>query len=390
MSKYRNSRSGTLVPLMAVLIVALLSLAALTINSSWLMYNQINVQNSADLSSRSGLVKLIGDTEFEGRIDRARDLAVRMYDLNIDREGASIDPESVRFGIWSEGQGDDPSSFDEKFDDNDPISAVHVDQPTRAQDRNVKVYLSQFLGGRDSLEVVSEATSNTRNVDIMLSLDVSRSMNQYSEYRGDVKYPPGTDLNTPPHEDSRYFEMIATVKIFLDAMRDVNPNARVGLVTFGGGPLARNRRRNPVVSPLDDDKARFEEPLSLVLSPQISRIPETLESYIDYPALGLGTSIYEAVRLPSLNFDDIDSSKHIVLLSDGDQALVDSPAPINAVDFAMDRGILVHTIAFATDDRQLNEIADATGGAKYSAGNEEELREAFAQLLGRFRTQLVE
>ena len=93
-----HRRTGAIIPLLAIVMAAILAVAALTINSNWLMYNSINAQNTADLSARSALVKVIGDTEFDGRIDRARDLAVRMYELNIDRDSDGINGERIRFG----------------------------------------------------------------------------------------------------------------------------------------------------------------------------------------------------------------------------------------------------------------------------------------------------
>jgi len=388
--QYKGRRRGVLIPLLAVLITALLGIAALTINCSWLMYNRINSQNTADLSSRAALIQLTGDTEYDGRIDRARDLAVRMYELNIDRTNASIDAESIRFGVWERGQGNADNQFTEKFNDSDVIAAVHVDQPTKAVDRNVKVYLSEFVGGTQSVDIVSEAIASTRPLDIFLCLDASRSMNRYSVQPGKQRFPPGSALNLRPVAGSRYFEMLDTVELFLAAMRDVNPNARIGLVTFGGGPNETSRNRNKVVSPLDATLARLEDPLALVVSPAVEGIVETLESYTELPTLGLGTSIYDGVRISVENFDNLESSKHIILLSDGQQAAVETLPSIEGGILAAAEGIRVHTIAFATNANELNAIADETGGSKFFAESEDELREAFAQLLGKFRTQLVD
>ena len=75
--------------------------------------------------------------------------------------------------------------------------------------------------------------------------------------------------------------MMDTVTLFLDAMKDVNPNARVGLITFGGGiTTARNGLAASVVSALDDHGARMEQPLTLVISEEINEINETLQSYV--------------------------------------------------------------------------------------------------------------
>lgn len=124
----RNQRRGAIIPLLAFVIIALLVIAALTINSSWLLYNQLNVQNAADLSARSSLVKIIEDTEFEGRIDRARDLGVRLYELNLDRPDAQFDPNSIRFGRVADLSASEPVLIATQ-NDAFPISAVQVVPP---------------------------------------------------------------------------------------------------------------------------------------------------------------------------------------------------------------------------------------------------------------------
>ena len=268
----RNQRRGAIIPLLAFVIIALLVIAALTINSSWLLYNQLNVQNAADLSARSSLVKIIGDTEFEGRIDRARDLGVRLYELNLDRPDAQFDPNSIRFGRIADLSASEPVLIATQ-NDAFPISAVQVVPPEEQSKREVKVFLSNFLGGRESVNISADATTSTRPIDIVLCLDASRSMNRTSQANN--AFPPGgTTINEPPLPGSRWFELVDTVGLFLDAMQQVNPNARVGLVTFGGGANAQvlANAGGGIESDLDDDFARFEQELTVVISPQIANI----------------------------------------------------------------------------------------------------------------------
>lgn len=383
------NRTGAVIPLLAILISAIFAIVALTINSSWIMYNRINAQNTADLAARSALVKVITDTKFNGRLDRARELAVRMYELNIDREAGGISPERIRFGTLADFDAFEPE-FIETNRNRDPISAVQVDTPTEARERSVKVFLGEFLGGRHTVDIVSDATASTLPLDLYLCLDASRSMNMLSTKN---EFPRGTNLNTKPGEGSRWFELVETVELFIAAMQEVNPNARVGLVTFGGGAPEANIQRGGkgVRSALDKDHARLEQSLELAVSDEVLNIPETLESYVtDNPALGLGTSIYDGLRLSVENFDDQVSSKHIILLSDGQQAIVDRPSPVRIARDASDENITVHTIAFASNVPDLVAIAEETGGTTFRAASDEELKEAFAALLGRFRTQLVD
>ncbi len=387
----RNQRRGAIVPLLALVITALLVISALTINSSWLLYSQLNVQNSADLSARSSLVKIISDTEFDGRIDRARDLGTQLYELNLDRPDAEFDRNSIRFGQVDSLSALEPVLI-ETLDNTFPISAVQVNAPAEQSQREVKVFLSNFLGGRESVEIFADATASTRPVDIVLCLDASRSMNRTSSSRS---FPPGgTTINERPLPGSRWFELVDTVELFLEEIQKVNPNSRVGLVTFGGGAGANTLANagDGIASPLDADLARFEQALTLVISPQIENINVKLDSYVtDNPALGLGTSLYDGIELSVNSFDSTsNSSKHIIMLSDGEQAAVNSPNPLQAATAASDAHVVIHTISFGGSFGVMSDISTETGGSNFSALSEDELREAFANLLGQFNTQLVD
>ena len=387
MKNVSSIRTGAVLPLVALFIATFLFIAALTINSNWFMFNYTNAQNTADISARAALQKIVIDTEVEGRFDRARDLGVQLYDLNIARNSTSFDRDRIRFGNMLDVSVADPE-FKETFNEDDVVSAVHVDSPEKLEQQQVQVFFSDLLGAEQKTTIYADAKASTRPIDIILSLDASRSMNWIS---GRNRFPTGgTTIHEPPLPGSRWFELTDTVELFLDAMQDVNPNARVGLVTFGGGAYYS---RNPV-SELDEDFARFEKGLTVVIADDIVEITEIMKSYsTDYPALGLGTSLYDGVETAVAAFlDDTDSAKHIVMLSDGDQAAVNRPDSINAAPDAVDAGVTIHTIAFGLTryNRELADIAEATGGASFEAASEEELKEAFAQLLGRFRVQLAD
>jgi len=386
MNKSRLKRNGAIMPLLAIVLATLLVIVALTINSNWLLYNQINVQNTADLSARASLIKLIGDAEVEGRIDRARDLGTRLYNLNIDRPNANFESNRVRFGNFTAATGTTEATFDETNLESDPITAVFVDTPEALEQRQVNVFFSNILGAPDRVSITADATVSTRQLDIILCLDASRSMTRESATN---EFPPGaTSIHEPPVPGSRWFELRETVALFLDAMRNTNPSARVGLVTFGGGIL-----NSPQIdSDLDLEAARFENELTVVIAEEIGDLVGTLDSYVtDFPALGLGTSLFDGIEVSRGVFANAgNSSQHIIMLSDGQQVIANRPGPVVAANAAADDGITIHTISFGGNFGVMTSIADATGGSNFTALSQDELREAFASLLGRFRVQLVE
>ena len=388
--KHSNrNRNGAIIPLLALVITALLIIAALTINSNWLMYSQVNAQNAADISARSSLVKITEDTKFDGRIDRARALGVRLYELNLDRPNADFSPDRIQFGHI-----DDSSALEPVLIPTNngalPITAVHVDTADKKSQREVKVYLSNFLSGRKTVEIFSEAKASVQPIDLILCLDASRSMNRLPI--AEKAFPPGgTTIHEPPLPGSRWFELEETVDLFLTELRGINPNARVGLVTFGGGASQKAIDKHGVESDLDHDLARLETSLTVVVSPGANAITETLASYgTDNPALGLGTSLYDGIELSVSAFDNAASVKHIIMLSDGQQAAVSRPEPLVAAEAAADQGIVIHTISLGGSFDVMDNIADETNGTKFSALNEEELKESFSRLIGRFRTKIVD
>ena len=377
-------RKGAVMPLLAFIMTAILIIVALTINSNWLLYSRINVQNTADLSSRSALVKILEDTEVEGRVTRARDLGTRLYNLNIDRPDFTFTPERVRFGTIVDPEAAEPV-FAEAATESQQITAVHVDTPETLEQQEVGVFMSSFLGAADRVRVVADATSSTRQIDIMLCLDASRSMNRTS-IDGDLP-EGGTTIHEPPLPGSRWFELTETVALFLAAMQESNPSARVGLVTFGGGITTSNH----IASELDAELARFESGLTVVIANEIEDLVGTMESYAtEFPALGLGTSLYDGLDISLDAFGNNGASRHIIMLSDGHQVAAGRPEPLVAAQAAATAGVTVHTIAFGGNVTVMEDIADETGGSNFTALGEEELREAFRQLLGRFRVQLVD
>ena len=317
MNKSRLKRNGAVMPLLAIVLATLLVIVALTINSNWLLYNQINVQNTADLSARASLVKIISDSEFEGRIDRARDLGTRLYNLNIDRPNANFESNRVRFGNYAAATDTTEAVFNETNSESDPITSVFVDTPDSLEQRQVNVFFSNILGAPDRVSITADATVSTRQVDIILCLDASRSMTRVSA--SDDFPPNGTTIHEPPLPGSRWFELRETVALFLEAMQNTNPSARVGLVTFGGGKFDPDL----LDSDLDLELARFENELTVVIAEEIGDLVGTLDSYVtDFPALGLGTSLFDGIQVSRTALANAgNSSQHIIMLSDGQQVI---------------------------------------------------------------------
>jgi Ca-activated chloride channel homolog len=192
----------------------------------------------------------------------------------------------------------------------------------------------------------------TEGVDVMIALDVSRSM---------------TAADIPP---SRFDVAQTTARQFgsqLTARGD-----RVGLVAFAG--------RAHVFSPPTLDGAFVSDRVSLLE-------PGMLE---DGTAIGMAI-----VRSLQRLAGDHGEGGAIVLLSDGvnNRGEID---PYTAAEMAAAVGVRIHSIGFSSQDDQeldealLRDIAGISGGAYFRSADEQSLRRAYDDIAALERTARVE
>ena len=375
LARPRAPRDGAVVPIVVVLIILLLTISCITINSNWLLYHRINAQNTADLAAMSALARIQSDPDTGARIYNAKVLGSRIYDLNYDRASEGLDSDEVQLGFLVDPDEDEPT-FVRAEELDAAVSAVQILEPQSASN-SVQVFLANMLGANDSVRIVANSTVGTKAVDIMLCLDASRSMNRLSSSNG---FPSGgSSINEPPLPGSRWFELKDTVRSFLDELRETNPNARVGLVTFGGGwPL-----ESWGISGLDYDMARTELEPTLTVSDEVLGINDTLDSYAtNYIALGRGTSIYDGIQDAVAAMDNPNATRHIVLLSDGQPWQPGRPNTMVAAANAANKNITIHTISFSGTFSTLVKVAEETSGLTFTASNQSELNNAFHILAG--------
>lgn len=212
-------------------------------------------------------------------------------------------------------------------------------------------------------QVDSEDIREFSGIEVMIALDVSRSMT-------------ARDLKL----DGQHVQRLSVAKKIAKEFIGQRPNDRIGMVAFSGQPF-------PVgPSTLDHD---------------------WLFDHIDDLRIGLvkdGTAIGSAISSAASRIDKRPTkSKVIVLVTDGANN-VDNIDPIGAAKQAALLGIKVYTIAIGTegevqievpgpfgrpvlrtmisefDPKTLKEIAQVTGGTFYRAGSTRSLTDAFASI----------
>ena len=180
---------------------------------------------------------------------------------------------------------------------------------------------------------------NRKGIDIVLSIDASGSMRSsgLSEQR-----------------ESRFETVQRVVRDFI--AKRLNDN--IGIVLFGDFAF--------IASPVTYEKE--------VVSQMVSYLQTGMAG--DNTAIGEG--IEQAIR--ALSFSKA-KTKVIILLSDGEHNS-GRISPKDAVAIAQEHGIKIYTIAVGDDFNPavLQEIALATDGKSYSAKNEDELKDVYAQI----------
>ena len=391
MQTYKQNRSGAVLPLAATLMVAMILVLGLMVEMSWLNERRFEAQSASDLATRSALAKLYDNTKTldQTAVDQAKAVGLQVQEANFSTGGAANDS-NLRFGhVLTSKQTGLPTFFQVSKEKNfRQIKAARM-----SYDHQFVSLLGTLLAKVDiNLPTVSRA--ETSRFEMVLCLDASRSMARNSD--PSRRFPVGGGIDQPPISGSRWFTLIDSVNDFLDGFvgggAGAKNDARTALVTFGGGILGGS-----VASPLDGQYARTELGMASI-SKNAPLIEQNMIDYTQqYPALGLGTSIYSGIELSLdvLEQSPTPASQYIVLFSDGERYVKNAiqpipPSELESIQRAVDLGIPIYTIAYDADVRNLRKIAEDTGGLSYFAQNKEELSKAFKAISSSLSTRITE
>ena len=374
--------------LMAVSMAMLLVFVALIIDTNWMASGYTDLQMTADHSARSALLHYASEDTTASDSDRLEAAVARGQQVfhanSIGGEHKTVGSDTIEFGR-AVMQPDGKRQF---TPDVEPYNSVRMKVDLANDSSGIGLLLGSMFKA-DNFEPRVESVVTAQRMDLVVALDVSRSMTYVTG--GYNSYPPGGSLNDPPVAGARWFEMVDEAHNFLTKIATHNGLSRIGMVTFGGG-------LPPVNAPLfPNTKARQE--YSLGNQAQTSQFI-TLLNYYATGTLGSGTSLADAVYASVKTFEDQPdptAERVVILLSDGEQwfgsqaSELDSPA--TAAQYALDHNVRIHTIYYSgppTGEADLKSISQTTGGLFFDAANGTQLRTALTDLTKTLELQLLE
>ncbi len=375
--------------MMAIMMGLLLLFVGIVIDTNWSAIGLTELQVASDHAARASLIHYatnVDEPDRDRRLDDAAIMGKAVFEANtVGGKSRPVSVEVIDFGrAFTDGDGNPVFNVGAR-----PYNSARAQVSLETDSTSI----SSFFGNLHGVEEFSPATTavaSIERVDVVLALDVSRSMNFV--VGGHDTFPPGGTLVSAPVAGARWFDMLDESKIFLEKFARNNAMARIGLVTFGGGlPSA-------VEPGFANTKSRQEFPLGPTRDTQ--KFNDLLQRYSGGP-LGLGTSLSDAVYDAIANFEgplgDPEANRVMVLLSDGQQWFADQidtlDTPETAALVARDKGIKIHCIYYSgppTGGDDLYNLASLTGGEFFNAANGAELNAAMDRITKLLPIKLVQ
>lgn len=356
-------------------IVLFLMTAAFSVDVAYMQMIRTDLRAATDAAAKAGAAALSREQDDNAAIQAAIDFAaantVGGRPLLLEASDIEIgEAELQEDGSWSFSTGGNHT-------------AVRV--TSRMSDAKLSGSVPLFFGSLFGInDFTPERISTASYFDQEICLVIDRSHSMCFDLTGVAwSYPPGTPIPpfsvaVPAHDSlSRWAALEGSIDLFLSMVNGVSPRPQVGLVTWASEMDTRTleylltRRTSPVVT--------FDVPLD----GNFSDIVNSIRSRGDDIMIG-GTNMRAGIEagLSVLTGDGVRpfSQKSMVLMSDGQWNTGGSP--IAAAQQARQDGIVIHTISFidAGNQRDMERIAEITGGRHYYASNEAELRRAFEEL----------
>ena len=359
-----------MIVLVAIVMVAMLAMAALSVDVAFMHYTRAQLRATTDAASRAGAEAITRTGDEAVARQAVRNLAQRNH---VARKPLSYNNDDIVFGRTRKG-GDGRWAFapNEK-----PFNSARVVGDRTSDSATGAVSLSfGRIFGQGEFEPLITATSAKVGVpkrDFVVVVDRSHSM-AFDLTGKDWVYPRGHKggyCGKPHSANSRWAHLVVAVGEFVDGLADTRDEERLGVVSYA------SRYRGCAGSYPDAS-------IEVDVTTDTSRASEFMSrrSQIAIPG---GTNIHAGIMEGITAISDPsrtrpDAQKIIVTMTDGRHNA--GPNPIRAARLAKDRNIMIITVTFSNgaDQRRMREIAELTGGQFFHAPSAEDLKRIFRQV----------
>ncbi len=381
-------RRGAAAILILVMLAVFVTLAAITIDYSYMQLVRTELRAATDAAAKAGAEALGRMQDVTSAKQEAiryaaankvggRPFAIAMNDLDI---GKVVRNSNGRWNFQLNGT---------------PPNAMRVNARTggNAAQASVPLFFGQVLG-QSTFSPSYQATAGQQDVEVCLCLDRSGSM-LFDMSGNDYSYPPfnprlstftawGTVWHnhlSPPHPvNSRWAILASAVRLFFEEAALSSPQPRASLVTWASNyqmPISPNT--NFLESKID---VSLPSTSSFNFTTNKQSILSAVDAKTVLPMMGgtnLSAGLTQAISVLLGANSNPFSSKVIILLTDGEWNLGVDPVTVAAT--AHNAGIIVHCISMLTvSQATLQQVATIANGRYYSTSKEVQLRAAFQEL----------
>lgn len=369
-------RRGAVLPLVAVFVVVLIAMAALSIDIAYIQLVRTQLKAATDAAAKAGTSALV-----QGKNDAdATAAAIAMASLNkVAGKPLSITASDIVLG-QSIQQADRTWSFVAGLK---PSQAVQVTSSLSKSSANgsVSLIFGPILGTK------TYSTSNTSVAsafacEVCLVLDRSHSM-CFDQTGTQFSYPAPiyTNINlgikTPPVTGSRWLALQSAMNSFCDILSAANAPPRVAVVTWADtiGTNTTEYALTGQTSPAVTVDLGLTSTMSAVSAAVRARSAKVMLGATNMAAgMDQGTAILTASNVRPY------AKKVMILMTDGQWNA--GRDPIAAASDALTKNITIHCICFLknSDQTTTQKIASMTGGQFYYATDAASLTAAFQKL----------
>lgn len=335
----RPVRRGTMVVLIAMLLVAFFITVIFSVDVAYMQLVNTQLRTATDAAAKAA-VDTLSRTEDPAL---ARQAAIDVAERNIVAgRPMLLDPADIEFGNSNVGLSGNVATF---TPNQTPFNAARIQG--RKTDTSLAGGARLFFGGllgRPRYETSLSATASRRDRDICLVIDRSGSM-------------AGTKIA----------DLKSAIDVFLAALGETSQRESVGLASYSTTPSRDND--------LTDDLALISSTMQNMTAAGFTNI-------------GGGMDIGREILQDGRDLDFVE--KTMIVMTDGQHNT--GTDPVEAADRCRDAGIVVHAITFGAgaDQQRAQQVASSTGGTFNHAPTGDALRQIYREIALTLETQLTD